>query len=50
MFYGALKKHRSKTFLDLYKAKVSITQNVEKTIKADKIDATWISAISKQYH
>ena len=29
-FYGALKKHQSKTFADLYKAKVSTTQNVEK--------------------
>jgi len=28
----ALKQHHSKTFIDLYKAKVSTTQNVEKTI------------------
>ena len=35
-FYHALKKHHSNTFADLYKAKVSTTQNVEKTIKADK--------------
>ena len=35
-FCDALKKHRSKTFADLYKAKMSITQSVEKTIKADR--------------
>ena len=35
-FYDALKKHQSKTFADLYKAKLSTTQNVEKTIKADR--------------
>jgi len=35
-FYDVLKKHQSKTFADLYKAKVSATQNVEKTIKADR--------------
>ena len=35
-FYDALKKHHSKTFADLCKAKMSTTQNVEKTIKADR--------------
>jgi len=35
-FYYALKKHQLKTFADLYKAKMSITQSVEKTIKADR--------------
>ena len=35
-FYDALKKHQSKTFADLYKVKVSTTQNVEKPIKADR--------------
>ena len=35
-FYDALKKHLSKTFADLYKAQVSTTQNVKKTIKADR--------------
>ena len=35
-FYGALKKHQSKTFVDLYKAEVHTTQNVEKTIQADR--------------
>jgi len=33
-FYDVLNKHQSNTFADLYKAKVSTTQNVEKTIKA----------------
>ena len=32
--YGALKTHHSKTFVDLYKDKVSNTQDVDKTIKA----------------
>jgi len=35
-FCDALKNHYSTTFADLYKAKVSTTQNVEKTIKADR--------------
>ena len=35
-FYNVLKKHNSKTFSELYKAKVSTTQNVEKTIKAGR--------------
>lgn len=35
-FHDALKKHRSKTFADLYKANVSTKQNVKKTIKADR--------------
>ena len=36
VFNGALKKHQSKTFADMYKAKVFTIENVEKTIKADK--------------
>jgi len=36
-FYDTQKKHHSKTFSNLYKAKLSTTQrNVEKTIKADR--------------
>lgn len=35
-FHDTLKKHGSKTFADLYKAKVSIKQNVQNTIKADR--------------
>jgi len=35
-FYDASKKHQPKTFADLYKYKVSTTENVEKTIKAHR--------------
>ncbi|KAK2169796.1 hypothetical protein LSH36_7g20020 [Paralvinella palmiformis] len=35
-FHEAIKKHHSKSFADLYKTKVSTTQSVEKTIKADR--------------
>jgi len=35
-FYYALKKHHSKTFADLYKAKVSTTHYVEKIIRTDR--------------
>ena len=34
--YDAPKKHHLKTFVDLYKVKVSTTQNVSKTIKSDR--------------
>lgn len=35
-FLDALKEHCSKTFADLYKAIISATHNVQKTIKADR--------------
>lgn len=35
-FHDTMKKNRSKTFADLYKATVNTKQNVQKTIKADR--------------
>ena len=35
-FYDTLKRYRSKTFADIYKAKISDGHNIKKTIKADR--------------